>query len=54
VEGLMGATILGDGCVAPILDVAALAKLPLYAPEGARPTLPALAPAEPPLALRHG
>jgi two-component system chemotaxis sensor kinase CheA len=33
VDGLMGATILGDGCVAPILDVAALAKLPLYARE---------------------
>jgi two-component system chemotaxis sensor kinase CheA len=36
VDGLMGATILGDGCVAPILDVGALADLPLYAPE-ARP-----------------
>ena len=31
VDGLMGATILGDGCVAPILDVAALANLPVYA-----------------------
>ena len=30
VEGLMGATILGDGCVAPILDVMGLASLNLY------------------------
>jgi two-component system chemotaxis sensor kinase CheA len=30
VEGLMGATILGDGCVAPILDVAALAGMNLF------------------------
>jgi two-component system chemotaxis sensor kinase CheA len=30
VEGLMGATILGDGHVAPILDVAALAELNLF------------------------
>ena len=30
VEGLMGATILGDGCVAPILDVAGLAGLNLF------------------------
>jgi two-component system chemotaxis sensor kinase CheA len=31
VDGLMGATILGDGSVAPILDVAGLAELPLFA-----------------------
>ncbi|HEX4039156.1 MAG TPA: chemotaxis protein CheA [Acidobacteriaceae bacterium] len=31
IEGLMGATILGDGCVAPIIDVACLAGLDLYA-----------------------
>jgi two-component system, chemotaxis family, sensor kinase CheA len=31
VEGLMGATILGDGRVAPILDVTALAELNLFA-----------------------
>jgi chemotaxis protein histidine kinase CheA len=30
VEGLMGATILGDGCVAPILDVTALAAMDLF------------------------
>ncbi len=37
VDGLMGVTILGDGCVAPILDVAALAELPLYGPEVCSP-----------------
>jgi two-component system, chemotaxis family, sensor kinase CheA len=31
VEGLMGATILGDGRVAPIIDVGALAELNLFA-----------------------
>jgi chemotaxis protein histidine kinase CheA len=31
VEGLMGATILGDGRVAPILDVTALSELNLFA-----------------------
>lgn len=35
VDGLMGATILGDGCVAPIVDVACLAGMNLYALEGA-------------------
>jgi len=30
VDGLMGATILGDGCVAPILDVVAIADLDLF------------------------
>jgi two-component system chemotaxis sensor kinase CheA len=30
VEGLMGATILGDGCVAPILDVGALSEMDLF------------------------
>ncbi|WP_420238126.1 chemotaxis protein CheA [Telmatobacter bradus] len=30
VDGLMGATILADGCVAPILDVASIAELNLY------------------------
>jgi two-component system chemotaxis sensor kinase CheA len=30
VDGLMGATILGDGCVAPIVDVACLAGLNLF------------------------
>ena len=31
VDGLMGATILADGCVAPIVDVAGLAALDFYA-----------------------
>jgi two-component system chemotaxis sensor kinase CheA len=30
VEGLMGATILGDGCVAPIVDVASIAAMNLF------------------------
>ena len=40
VDGLMGATILGDGCVAPIVDVACLAGMDLYALDaGAPPAL---------------
>jgi two-component system chemotaxis sensor kinase CheA len=31
VEGLMGATILGDGCVAPIVDVGGIAAMNLFA-----------------------
>jgi two-component system chemotaxis sensor kinase CheA len=31
VDGLMGATILGDGCVAPIVDVAGIGALNLFA-----------------------
>jgi two-component system, chemotaxis family, sensor kinase CheA len=30
IEGLMGATILGDGCVAPIVDVAVIAGMDLF------------------------
>jgi two-component system chemotaxis sensor kinase CheA len=30
VDGLMGATILGDGCVAPIVDVGSIATMNLY------------------------
>jgi len=30
VDGLMGATILGDGCVAPIVDVTGLASMNLF------------------------
>ena len=30
IEGLMGATILGDGCVAPIVDVAVIATMDLF------------------------
>jgi len=43
VEGLMGATILGDGCVAPIVDIPVLASLNLFSiqhtprPMGLRP-----------------
>ena len=35
VDGLMGATILGDGCVAPIVDIACLAGMDLYALDAA-------------------
>lgn len=40
VDGLMGATILADGCVAPILDVASIAKLNLYALQAENFSLP--------------
>jgi two-component system chemotaxis sensor kinase CheA len=30
VKGLMGATILGDGCVAPIVDVGGIAAMNLF------------------------
>jgi two-component system chemotaxis sensor kinase CheA len=36
IDGLMGATILGDGCVAPIVDVACLANMNLYALDAGR------------------
>jgi two-component system chemotaxis sensor kinase CheA len=36
VDGLMGATILGDGNVAPIVDVAGLAALDLYSLQGSQ------------------
>ncbi len=39
IEGLMGATILGDGCVAPIIDVIAIGNLDLFALEMAAPVL---------------
>ena len=38
VDGLMGATILGDGCVAPIVDVACLAGMDLYALDAGGPS----------------
>jgi two-component system chemotaxis sensor kinase CheA len=47
VEGLMGATILGDGCVAPIVDVAVIAEMNLFSIQAAmrQPLqLPAAAP----------
>ena len=44
VPGLMGATILGDGCVAPILDVTSLAEMNLYSlPPGVMNVHPAAA-----------
>jgi two-component system chemotaxis sensor kinase CheA len=33
VDGLMGATILGDGCVAPIIDVAGVGAMNLFSLE---------------------
>jgi len=36
IDGLMGATILGDGCVAPIVDVAAIASMDLFALQSVR------------------
>jgi two-component system chemotaxis sensor kinase CheA len=47
VDGLMGATILGDGCVAPIVDVAGIAAMNLFSlqvppvtvPQAASPVL---------------
>jgi two-component system, chemotaxis family, sensor kinase CheA len=48
VEGLMGATILGDGRVAPILDVTALAELNLFSIEArGKKTRRGRAPVEP-------
>jgi chemotaxis protein histidine kinase CheA len=35
VGGLMGATILGDGCVAPIVDVAGISAMNLYSLQAA-------------------
>jgi two-component system chemotaxis sensor kinase CheA len=31
IDGIMGATILGDGCVAPIVDVVGIASMNLFA-----------------------
>jgi two-component system chemotaxis sensor kinase CheA len=39
VEGLMGATILGDGCVAPIVDVAVIADMNLFSIQPGRPQM---------------
>jgi two-component system chemotaxis sensor kinase CheA len=36
IEGLMGATILGDGCVAPIVDVTGIGAMNLFALESTR------------------
>jgi two-component system chemotaxis sensor kinase CheA len=40
VDGLMGATILGDGCVAPIVDVAGVAEMNLFSLQVANKKLP--------------
>ena len=43
VDGLMGATILGDGCVAPIVDVTALGALNLFSIQPSVKVLPRIA-----------
>jgi two-component system chemotaxis sensor kinase CheA len=45
VDGLMGATILGDGCVAPIVDVACLGGMNLFALDRGKAALNAGLPA---------
>jgi chemotaxis protein histidine kinase CheA len=40
VDGIMGATILGDGCVAPIVDVAGLAGMNLFSLQAPRSSAP--------------
>jgi two-component system chemotaxis sensor kinase CheA len=37
VDGIMGATILGDGCVAPIVDVGGIASMNLFAIQSTHP-----------------
>jgi len=37
VNGIMGATILGDGCVAPIIDVGGIASMNLFALQSTHP-----------------
>jgi len=44
VDGLMGATILGDGCVAPIVDVTGIATLNLFSLHHAIKSSPQVAP----------
>jgi two-component system chemotaxis sensor kinase CheA len=46
VDGLMGATILGDGCVAPIVDVAGLASMNLFSLQAGRARTSARDPAK--------
>jgi two-component system chemotaxis sensor kinase CheA len=43
IDGLMGATILGDGCVAPIVDVAGIAAMNLFALRASTKVLPQIA-----------
>jgi two-component system chemotaxis sensor kinase CheA len=44
IDGLMGATILGDGRVAPIVDVASLGALDLYSLQASLKVSPQVAP----------
>ncbi len=43
IDGLMGATILGDGCVAPIVDVTAIGALNLYSLQASTKVSPQIA-----------
>jgi two-component system chemotaxis sensor kinase CheA len=43
IDGLMGATILGDGCVAPIVDVAGIAAMNLFSLRASTKVLPQIA-----------
>ncbi|MFY9852800.1 MAG: chemotaxis protein CheA [Terracidiphilus sp.] len=43
IDGLMGATILGDGCVAPIVDVTAMGALNLYSLQASTKVSPQIA-----------
>jgi two-component system chemotaxis sensor kinase CheA len=43
IDGLMGATILGDGCVAPIVDVTAIGALNLFSLQASDKVLPQIA-----------
>ena len=43
IDGLMGATILGDGCVAPIVDVTAMGALNLFSLQASTRVLPQIA-----------
>ncbi len=45
IDGLMGATILGDGCVAPIVDVAGIATLNLFSLQTSTKAAPQARPA---------
>jgi two-component system chemotaxis sensor kinase CheA len=40
IDGLMGATILGDGCVAPIVDVAGIAAMDMFSFQAQPMTFP--------------
>jgi two-component system chemotaxis sensor kinase CheA len=44
IDGLMGATILGDGCVAPIVDVAGICSMNLFSLQASTRNSPQLVP----------